>query len=116
VSCAGLVPVLALALAERAGLSELVSTKVAIGPSKVKSDAANLAGKLASIIAGMAAGVDCVDDLDVIRSGGTRLHQALAVVVGAGAARSCCPGWSRRESSARRRRRRRRGPVWPGGW
>ncbi|MBE1608643.1 hypothetical protein HEB94_005491 [Actinopolymorpha pittospori] len=70
VSCAGLVPV--MALAERAGLSELVGERVAITETTVASAAANPAGKLASIIAGMAAGADCIDDLDVIRSGGMR--------------------------------------------
>ena len=34
------------------------------------SAGANPAGKLTSIIAGMAAGADSIDDLDVIRSGG----------------------------------------------
>ncbi|HXL34282.1 MAG TPA: hypothetical protein VN953_05135 [Gemmatimonadales bacterium] len=68
VSCAGLVPV--MALAERAGLSELVAGRVAIKQTRVKSAAVNPAGKLSSIIAGMAAGGECIDDLDVIRSGG----------------------------------------------
>jgi DNA-binding beta-propeller fold protein YncE len=68
VSCAGLVPV--MGLAERAGLSELISGKVALRSSTVASAAVNPAGKLASIIAGMAAGADCIDDLDVLRSGG----------------------------------------------
>jgi hypothetical protein len=63
VSCAGLVRV--MALAETAGLSELVSGKVAINASAVKSAGVNPAGKIASIIAGMAAGADCIDDLDV---------------------------------------------------
>jgi hypothetical protein len=68
VSCAGLVPV--MALAEQAGLSELIAERVAITTVKVKSAAVNPAGKLTSIIAGMAAGADCIDDLEVIRSGG----------------------------------------------
>ncbi|MGH2668381.1 MAG: IS1380 family transposase [bacterium] len=68
VSCAGLVPV--MALAEQAGLSELVSTKVAITPTRVKSAGVNPAGKVTSIVAGMAAGADSVEDLQVIRSGG----------------------------------------------
>ena len=68
VSCAGLVPV--MALAERAGLSELISSKVAITTTRVASAAVNPAGKLTSIIAGMVAGADSIDDLDVIRSGG----------------------------------------------
>jgi hypothetical protein len=70
VSFAGLAPV--MALAEQAGLSELIAERVAINPAatRVKSAAVNPAGKLTSIIAGMAAGADCIDDLDVIRSGG----------------------------------------------
>jgi hypothetical protein len=68
VSCAGLVPV--MALAERAGLSELVAAKVAITETRVASAAVNPAGKVTSIIAGMAAGADSIDDLDVIRAGG----------------------------------------------
>ena len=68
VSCVGLVP--AMALAEQAGLSELIAERVTIKTSKVKSAGVNPAGKLTSIIAGMAAGADCIDDLDVVRSGG----------------------------------------------
>ena len=68
VSFAGLVPV--MALAERAGLSELISSKVAITATRVASAGVNPAGKLTSIVAGMAAGADSIDDLDVIRSGG----------------------------------------------
>lgn len=67
VSCAGLVPV--MALAESAGLSKLIAAKVDLG-ARVKSAGVNPAGKLTSIIAGMAAGADSMDDLDVIRSGG----------------------------------------------
>ena len=68
VSCVGLVPV--MALAERAGLSELVAAKVAITETRVASAAVNPAGKVTSIVAGMAAGADSIDDLDVIRAGG----------------------------------------------
>ena len=70
VSCAGLVPV--MALAERAGLSTLVGDKVAIcaETTRVASAGVNPAGKLASIIAGMAAGADSIDDLGVVRAGG----------------------------------------------
>ena len=70
VSCAGLVSV--MGLAERAGLSELIEDRVAINASRVASAAVNPAGKLTSIVAGMAAGADCIDDLDVIRAGGMR--------------------------------------------
>ena len=67
-SCAGLVPV--MALAERSGLSALIEQRVRFKTSTVKSAGVNPAGKLTSIIAGMAAGADSIDDLDVIRSGG----------------------------------------------
>ncbi len=68
VSCAGLAPV--MGLAERAGLSELIAARVSIKTSRVKSAAVNPAGKITSIVAGMAAGANSIDDLDVIRSGG----------------------------------------------
>ena len=68
VSCAGLVPV--MALAEQAGLSELIASKVALNATAVASAGVNPAGKVTSIIAGMAAGADSIDDLQVIRSGG----------------------------------------------
>jgi len=68
VSCTGLVPV--MALAEQTGLSELVGDRVAIKTTRVASAAVNPAGKLTSIIAGMAAGADSIDDLEVIRAGG----------------------------------------------
>lgn len=72
VSCAGLVPV--MALAEQAGLSDLVTEHVKITNEPVTSTGTNPAGKLSSIVAGMAAGADSIDDLDVIRHGGmTRL-------------------------------------------
>ena len=68
VSCAGLVPV--MGLAEQAGLSELIGRRVRFKASRVASAGVNPAGKLTSIVAGMAAGADSIDDLDVIRSGG----------------------------------------------
>ncbi len=68
VSCAGLVPV--MGLAERAGLSELISSKVAISASRVASAGVNPAGKITSVVSGMAAGADSIDDLDIVRSGG----------------------------------------------
>jgi hypothetical protein len=72
VSFAGLAPL--LALAERAGLSELIDVKVRIDPDKAKVQSAgvNPVRKLTSIIAGMACGADCIDDLDVIRTGGMK--------------------------------------------
>ena len=72
VSDAGLLPV--MALAEQAGLSDLVTARVALGSHepRVASSGANPAGKLTSIIAGMAAGADSIDDLQVVRSGGMK--------------------------------------------
>lgn len=72
-SCAGLVPV--MALAEQAGLSELVTDRVTLAtltPARVASAGVNPGGKVAAIIAGMAAGADSIDDLQVVRSGGMR--------------------------------------------
>jgi hypothetical protein len=70
VSQAGLVPL--LELAEQAGLSRLLDEHVRFTDERVKSGAANPTPKLTSIIAGMAAGADSIDDLDVIRSGGMK--------------------------------------------
>ena len=70
VSCAGLVPV--LGLGEQAGLWELVTERVRLASTRVASAGVNPAGKLTSIIAGMAAGADSIDDLDLIRSGGMK--------------------------------------------
>lgn len=68
VLCAGLVPV--MALAEQAGLSELVRGKVAVQARSVASAGVNPAGKITSIVAGTAAWADSIDDLGMIRSGG----------------------------------------------
>ena len=70
VSCAGLVPV--MALAEQTGLRGLLADKVHITAPRIKSGSANPAPKLATLIAGMCAGADCIDDIDVIRSGGMK--------------------------------------------
>ena len=70
VSCVGLVPV--IGLAEQTGLVELIGQRVRFKASKVASAGVNPAGKLTAIAAGMAAGADSIDDLDVIRAGGMR--------------------------------------------
>lgn len=70
VSHAGLVPL--MALAEQAGLSRLLGEHVRFSSERVRSGAANAAPKLTSIIAGMAAGADSIDDLDVVRAGGMK--------------------------------------------
>ncbi|MGH4010557.1 MAG: IS1380 family transposase [Pseudonocardiaceae bacterium] len=64
VSCAGLVPV--MRLAGVCGLHTLVARLVRLGTSV----GSNPAGKITSVVAGMVAGADCIDDLDVIRHGG----------------------------------------------
>ncbi len=68
VSCAGLVPV--MALAQQSGLSALLERKVRFTCERITSGAANPAPKLATLIAGMCAGADSIDDLDIVRSGG----------------------------------------------
>jgi hypothetical protein len=68
VSCAGLVPV--MRLAEHTGLLTLLDEKVQINAPRIKSGSANPAPKLATVVAGMCAGADCIDDIDVLRSGG----------------------------------------------
>src|SRR3954471_24026522 len=69
VSCAGLAPV--LALAERAGLSELVAEHVSV-PSP------NAPRKVTSLLAGMVAGADSIDDMDLLRHGAMdRLFQGM---------------------------------------
>jgi hypothetical protein len=70
VSHAGLIPL--LELADRSGLSRLLDEHVRFVDERVRSGAANPTPKLTSIIAGMAAGADSVDDLNVVRSGGMK--------------------------------------------
>jgi hypothetical protein len=70
VSCAGLVPV--MTLAEQTGLGRLLGEKVCIAVPRIKSGAANPAPKLATVVAGMCAGADSIDDIDVVRSGGMK--------------------------------------------
>ena len=62
VSCAGLVPV--AALAQRAGLSTLLE--------RLSVPAANAASKVVAIVLGMVAGADSITDLDLLRHGAMR--------------------------------------------
>lgn len=64
VSCGGLAPV--IALAQRCGLAELVADKLTL---TVKGSA-NAHLKIPALIAGMVAGADCIDDMDLLRHGG----------------------------------------------
>ena len=70
VSCAGLVPV--MTLAEQTALPVLLAEKVHIAEPRIQSGSANPAPKLATVIAGMCAGADSIDDLDVVRCGGMK--------------------------------------------
>ncbi|KHJ73411.1 transposase, partial [Rhodococcus sp. Chr-9] len=70
VSCAGLVPI--MTLAEHTRLPDLLSEKISITTTKVASGAANPAPKLLTLIAGMCAGADSIDDIDLLRSGGMK--------------------------------------------
>ena len=70
VSCAGLVPV--MTLAAQTGLPQLLADKVCIPAPKIKSGSANPSPKLTTLIAGMCAGADSIDDVDLVRSGGMR--------------------------------------------
>ena len=64
VSAGGLVPV--LALAESAGLSELADGHLSVPSDK----GANAGLKVASLVAGMVAGADSIDDMALLRHGG----------------------------------------------
>ena len=66
----GLVPV--MALAEQSGLSALLAERVAIVAPRIASGSANVAPKLARLIAGMCVGADCIDDVDVVRASGMK--------------------------------------------
>ena len=70
VSCAGLVPV--MTLAAQTGLPTLLADKVCIPAPRIKSGSANPSPKLTTVIAGMCAGADSIDDIDVVRVGGMK--------------------------------------------
>lgn len=62
-SSAGLVPL--MALAEKAGLGRLGDSHLSVPTDK----GANAGGKLASLVAGMAAGADSIEDMALLRHG-----------------------------------------------
>jgi hypothetical protein len=64
VSAAGLVPL--MALAGRAGLRELADERMSVPTDK----GANAGLKLSSLVAGMAAGADSIEDMALLRQGG----------------------------------------------
>ena len=68
VSASGLVPV--MRLAERAGLTHLADTHLTVPSDK----GANAGAKVASLIAGMVAGADSIDDMRLLRHGLSLIH------------------------------------------
>jgi hypothetical protein len=68
VSYAGLVPL--LGLAEQTRLPRVIAEKVSIKTSRIKSGSANPVPKLLGVVAGMCAGADSIEDLEVLRAGG----------------------------------------------
>ena len=64
VSCAGLVPV--MALAARCGLAELIRARLTL----TGNGSANPAAKICALVAGMIAGADSISDMDLLRHGG----------------------------------------------
>jgi Transposase DDE domain group 1 len=64
VSCVGLVP--AVALSARAGLRELADDRLSVPGGA----GANAGLKVAALVAGMVAGADSIDDMDLLRHGG----------------------------------------------
>jgi hypothetical protein len=59
-------------LAELTGLGELLAETVSMAMPRIKSGAANPAPKLVTLIAGMCASADSIEDVDVLRSGGMK--------------------------------------------
>jgi hypothetical protein len=69
VSCAGLAPV--VALAARAGLPELVADTLTVaGPGR--PGGVNAPVKVSALVAGVVAGADSIDDMDLLRRGARR--------------------------------------------
>jgi hypothetical protein len=64
VSCAGLAPV--VALGQSCGLSWLVADKLTVA----RTGGVNAAVKVPALVAGMVAGADSIDDMDLLRHGG----------------------------------------------
>jgi len=64
VSCAGLIPV--MALADRCGLTALLAEHVKI----TAKGGVNAAAKILALVAGMVCGADSIEDMDLLRHGG----------------------------------------------
>jgi len=95
VSCAGLVPV--MALAARCGLETLLGGRLTMAGKGT----ANAAGKVLALVTGMISGADSINDMDLLRHGGmTRLFDRVrpgraasssSVCRSARGVRSSCP-------------------------
>jgi len=88
VSAVGLVPV--MALAQRAGLSDLVDEHVSLAKSGGCNAPVKVSALVTGMVAGMVAGADSNDDMDLLRHGGWTASSAVSVPprrVG----RSCAP-------------------------
>jgi hypothetical protein len=67
VSCAGLVPV--TTLATQTAPPDLLAETVHIDEPKIESGSANPTPRLATLIAAMCAGADCIENVDIVRWG-----------------------------------------------
>lgn len=65
----GLVPI--MALAQNAGLSDLAENRLVVSTTGADKGA-NPAAKLSTLIAGMAAGADSIEDMNILRHGGMK--------------------------------------------
>jgi hypothetical protein len=75
VSCAGLAPV--VALGQRCGLAALLADKLTVATT----GGVNAAVKVPTLVAGMVAGADSIDDMDLLRHGGMgRLFTSMRTV------------------------------------
>jgi hypothetical protein len=97
VSCAGLAPV--MALARRCGLAGLVAERLTLTGDR----GANPAVKVACLVAGMVAGADSIDDMDLLRHGamgrlfgGVRAPSTLGTFLPGGQLRARPPARQRR--------------------
>lgn len=113
VSVAGLVP--ALAVAERAGLHEVVAERVA------GSAGANVAANVSVVVAGMVAGANRIEDSDVLGHGAMsrvliRVQAPTALGTTCGPTRSgTCASWTRSPPGRRKTSPGGSRGCWPGG-
>src|SRR4051794_27670524 len=107
VSSAGLVP--ALALAERAGLRELADAHLSVPTDK----GSNAGLKVASLVAGMVAGADSIEDMALLRHGG--MGRVFAHAYAPSTLGGSCGRSGSVTSASSTRSRRGSWPGWPTG-